>query len=81
MWVANPSTDVNRSTGDGTTCLMAAAQSGKASVVQMLLQRNARPEAANRRGQRALELARSGNHSDVVTMLQPLTPSAPPPSS
>lgn len=78
VWCANPSTDVNRATGDGTTCLMAAAQAGKAPVVKMLLSRQARPEMANSKGQRALELAKAGGHAEVVEMLQPITPSVPP---
>ena len=34
-------------------------------------------ELANAKGQRALELARAGGHTDVVNLLQPVTPSGP----
>ena len=77
VWVT--SADVNRATADGTTCLMAAAQAGRAAVVKLLLQKQARPELVNHKGLRALELARAGKHAEVVEMLQPLTPGAPPP--
>ena len=76
VWGA--SADLNRATADGTTCLMAAAQAGKAAVVQMLLRKRAEPTAANAKGHRALELARSGQHADVVALLEPLTPGEPP---
>jgi tetratricopeptide (TPR) repeat protein len=76
VWLANA--DVNRATVDGTTALMAAAQSGKTAVVKLLLQRNAEPAAANAKGHRALEHARAGKHDEVVELLQPLTPGGPP---
>ena len=77
VWVM--SADVNRATADGTTALMAAAQAGKANVVTLLLQKGAKPDAANARSQRALELARSEKHAEVVAILQPVTPGGPPP--
>ena len=77
VWGAT--SDVNRATADGTTCLMAAAQAGHTAVVQMLLRKRAEPAAANARGQRALELARAGTHAEVVALLEPVTQGAPPP--
>ena len=75
VWLAG--SDVNRATADGTTCLMAAAQAGHTTVVQLLLQKQAQPDAANARGQRALELAVAGKHTEVMQLLQPLTPGGP----
>lgn len=77
VWVM--SADVNRATADGTTALMAAAQAGKATVVKLLLQKGAKPDPVNVHSQRALELARAGKHTEVVELLQPLTPGGPPP--
>ena len=77
VWAATA--DINRATADGTTALMAAAQAGRTPVVQMLLRKGAAPSLANAKGQRALELALAGKHSEVIELLQPLTPGAPPP--
>ena len=77
VWAAT--SDVNRATADGTTALMAASQAGHTTVVQLLLNKKARPDAVNAKSQRALELARGGKHAEVISLLQPLTPGAPPP--
>ena len=62
--------DLERSTADGTTVLMAAAQAGRAAVVRMLLTRKADPSRANAKGQRALELATAGKHDETAAMLR-----------
>jgi tetratricopeptide (TPR) repeat protein len=78
--------DLGRALADGTTCLMAAAQGGRPAVIKMLLTKGAEAHVANKKGRRALELAREGKtpgHRECVDLLAAVTsgpPPTPPPS-
>ena len=76
VWLQNA--ELDRATNDGTTCLMAAAQAGRAAVVKLLLSKKADATCANSKGQRALELALAGSHDETADLLRPLTPGQPP---
>ena len=79
VWLLKKGADPDRSTADGTTALMAAAQAGKTGAIQLLLQQKVDPTRVNAKGQRALELARAGKHQEAVALLLPVTPGSPPP--
>ena len=62
--------DVNSSSENGTTPLIAAARSGYAEVVKLLLSRRANPNLKLDTGETALDVALKTNNTDIADMLR-----------
>lgn len=61
--------NVNAADGGGNTALMTAAKGGKLTALKMLLAKGAEASSKNKRGQTALDLARSCNRAEAAEML------------
>ena len=62
--------DVNSQAKQKTTPLMAAANVGRAEIVEILLEKGADPTVVNVAQLTALELAKKRNHQQVVAMIE-----------
>ena len=54
---------------NGNTAVMLCAKNGHAGCCRLLLARGADPQAKNRHGQTAVDIAKAANHMDVVDVL------------
>ena len=70
MILLNKGVNINRTNHEGYTPLMAAAESGRARVVEVLLDRGAEPDAKDYKGKTALMLAQKNGHTEVVQAQQ-----------
>jgi ankyrin repeat protein len=61
--------DLNAADKNGTTALMFAAQKGLASTARTLLQAHAQPMRKNKKGQTALDIARTRGEEAIVKLL------------